>query len=51
MAAIAFNIKKYMKCHTKKVAENALQKTKDYLSKQLDKLTCHFGAEFGFLFR
>jgi hypothetical protein len=50
MAAIAFNIKKYMKCHTKKVAENALQKIKDYLSNQLDKSTYLLGAEFGFLF-
>jgi hypothetical protein len=39
-----------MKCHTKKVAENALQKIKDYLSNQLDKSTYLLGAEFGFLF-
>jgi hypothetical protein len=51
MAAIAFNIKKYMKCYPKKVAENALQKTKDYLSEQLKRLTCLLGAEFGFSFR
>ncbi|WP_229212005.1 transposase [Dyadobacter arcticus] len=50
MAAIAFNIKKYLKCNPKKVAENALHKAKDYLSEQLDRFTCLLGAEFGFSF-
>lgn len=51
MAAIAFNIRKYMKYYTKKVSDNALQNTKDYLSEQFDRFTCHLGAEFGFSFR
>jgi hypothetical protein len=50
MAAIAFNIRKYMKRHPKKVAENALQKIKEYLSEQLDKLTCVLGDGFDFSF-
>jgi hypothetical protein len=51
MAAIAFNIRKYMKCHPKKVAKDALHKAKANLLKQLDGLTCHLGAEFAFSFR
>ncbi|WP_310590686.1 transposase [Dyadobacter sp. CY347] len=51
MAAIAFNIKKYIKCHPNKAAEDALHKAKDYLSEQLNILTCHLGAEFGFSLR
>lgn len=48
MAAIAFNIRKCMKWHPKNVDENALQKTKHYLSNQLDRFTCHLGAELVF---
>ncbi|MCF0075540.1 transposase, partial [Dyadobacter sp. CY261] len=48
MAAIAFNIKKYMKCHPKKVAEMALHKAKNYLSDQLDRFIYLLEAEFVF---
>lgn len=50
MAAIAFNIRKYMKCHPKKIAENVLYKAKNCLSGQLGKLTCLLIAGFGFWF-
>lgn len=43
-AAVAFNIKKYMKCHPNKVAENALQKATNYLLNQLDRLACLLGV-------
>ena len=50
MAAIAFNIRKYMKYNPKKVAENALHRAKNHLSEQLDRFTYHLGAEFGLSF-
>jgi hypothetical protein len=44
MAAIAFNIKKYMTCHPKKVAENALQKAKRLPLRAIGQFHLSFGC-------